>query len=389
MLNYSVRRRLQTEQCSPALAAEPHSTLNSPAPLGRNHHGTALAIIQDYSALVYRVCLHWPLYRELLGNVLNKLPANVSNMFGANIIYNPETDVPDLSGKVAIVTGGNAGLGKNSVLEFARHGAKVYMASRTESKARQAIEEIIVQVPNAQIEYLHLDLTSFEGIKQAADEFISKESQLHILLNNAGVMAMAPELTKDGFDIQWGTNHMGHALLTKLLLPTMIKTAQNSAKNSIRVVNVSSEGHRGARLGINFADTALANSSKWTRYAQSKLANILHAKALAKRYSEYGIIAVSCHPGVVFTDLYIPFTSSLGFLGSAIVWPMKRLLTSPEVGSYNEIGLCTSPQVTTEDGGSYYLPVLKKGTPSVYGQDDALADRLWEYTEQQLRDRGY
>jgi len=244
-------------------------------------------------------------------------------------------------------------------------------------------------VPNAQIEYLHLDLTSLEGIKQAADEFISKESHLHILLNNAGVMAMLPELTNDGFDIQWGTNHMGHALLTKLLLPTLIKTAQNSRKNSVRVVNVSSEAHRGARSGINFVDTALATSSKWTRYGQSKLANILHAKALAKRYSEHGIIAVSCHPGVVFTDLYAPFTASLGFLGSAIAWPMKWFTTSPEVGSYTEIGLCTSPEVTVEDGGSYYTPVLKKSSPSAYGQDDTLADKLWEYTEQQLRDRGY
>jgi len=254
---------------------------------------------------------------------------------------------------------------------------------------RQAIEEIIALVPNAQIEYLNLDLTSLEGIKQAVDEFTSKESQLHILLNNAGVMGMASELTKDGFDVQWGTNHMGHALLTKLLLPTLIKTAQTSPRNSVRIVNVSSEGHRGARSGINFADTVLATSSKWTRYGQSKLANILHAKALAKRYGEHGIIAVSCHPGVVFTDLYVPFTSSLGFLGPVFAWPMKKLTVSPEVGSYNQIGLCTSPQITVEDGGSYYIPVMKKGTPSAYGQDGVLADKLWEYTEQQLGDRGY
>ncbi|KAF8435297.1 hypothetical protein BGX38DRAFT_1217602 [Terfezia claveryi] len=376
-----VRRRLQTVV---ATNHEPQPPSTSPLPWG-----PTTTLIQDYAALVYRVCLHWPLCREALGNISNKLPTNISNMFGARNMYNPETGVPNLTGKVAVVTGGNAGLGKNSVLEFARHGGKVYMASRTESRARQAIEEVIAQVPNAQIEYLHLDLTSLEGIKQAADEFISKESQLHILLNNAGVMAMASELTKDGFDIQWGTNYMGHALLTKLLLPTLIKTARNSPKNSVRVVNVASEAHRGARLGINFADTALATSSKLSRYAQSKLANILHAKALAKRYSEHGITAVSCHPGVVFTDLYVPFTSSFGFLGSAISWPLKWFTASPKVGSYNQTGLCTSPQVTTEDGGSYYIPVLKKSSPSAYGQDDTLADELWEYTEQQLRDRGY
>ena len=243
-------------------------------------------------------------------------------------------------------------------------------------------------MPNAQIEYLYLDLASLESIKKAADEFISKESQLHILLNNAGVLAKAPELTKDGFDIQWGTNYMGPALLTKLLLPTLITTAQKSPKNSVRIVNVASEGHRAARFGINFADTALAISSICVRYGQSKLANVLHAKTLAKRYGGHGIVAVSCHPGVIITDLFIPAASSLGFLGSAILWLLKKLTISPDVGCYTQIELCTSPKVTVEDGGSYYLSTLKSA-PSEYGQDDALADRLWEYTEQQLRDRGY
>lgn len=310
-------------------------------------------------------------------------------LFRSKKSYNPETDVPDLTGKVAIVTGGNAGLGKISVTEFARHGAKVYMASRTESKARQSIEEIRTQVPNAQIEFLHLDLGSLQSVKQAADEFLSKESQLHILLNNAGLMGMPPQLTKDGFDVQWGTNHMGPALLTKLLLPTLITTARNSPRNSVRIVNVSSEAHTGARSGINFDDIALAKSNTFARYAQSKLANLLHAKGLAKRYSENGIIAVSCHPGIIHTNIWGEFTGTLGFLGSVMRWLMKKLMTSAEVGSYTQIGLCTSPQITVEDGGSYFVPVLKKATPTKYGQDDTLADKLWDWTEQQLRDRGY
>ncbi|KAF8477340.1 retinol dehydrogenase 12 [Kalaharituber pfeilii] len=309
-------------------------------------------------------------------------------MFFNKETYNPKTDVPDLAGRVALVTGGNAGLGKVSVLEFARHGAKVYMASRTESKARKAIDEIKAEVPGAQVEYLHLDLTSLQSVKEAADEFLSKESQLHILLNNAGVMAMPAQLTTDGFDIQWGTNHIGHALLTKLLIPTMVRTAESAPKDTVRIVNVASLGHKGAS-GINFEDTALSKSSAWTRYGQSKLANILHARALAKRYADKGIVAVSLHPGMIVTDLYTPFQKSLGLLGLVIQYPLKLFSKSVVEGSYNQIALCTSPKVTVKDGGSYYHPVMKKETPSSFAQDEKLADKLWEYTENVLKEKGY
>ena len=208
-------------------------------------------------------------------------------------------------------------------------------------------------------------------------------------------MALPPAQTKDGFDIQWGTNYMGHALLTKLLLPTLLSTAAAADNNTttttttVRIVNVSSQGHRGAVFGINFEDPALASSNTWLRYAQSKLANILHAKALAKRYAAQGVIAVSCHPGVIHTDLYKPFTASLGVVATLLSFPLKYIASSPEAGSHNQIAMCTAPEVTLDDGGAYYLPVLRKSSPSKFALDDTLADDLWEYTEAKLKEKGY
>ena len=252
----------------------------------------------------------------------------------------------------------------------------------------KAIEEIKANHSDAQLEFLQLDLSSLESVKHAADEFLSKEAHLHVLLNNAGVMALPASTTKDGFDVQWGTNHMGHALLTKLLLPTLLKTAEASPPNTVRIANLSSEGHRWTKAP-DFANLLLPNESPWTRYGQSKLANILHAKALAKRYGDKNIVAVAIHPGVIWTDLYNPFSSKLGFLGKLIEWPSRMILTDVATGAHNQIAACTSEKVTVEDGGSYYVPVLKKGTPSKFAMDEGLADRLWEYTEGALKEKGY
>ena len=253
---------------------------------------------------------------------------------------------------------------------------------------RQSIEDIVSQVPDAKVEYLRLDLSSLESIKEAVDEFLSKESELHILLNNAGVMAYPPQQTKDGFDIQWGTNHMGHALLVKLLLPTLLSTAASEPPDTVRIVNVASEGHRASR-GIKFEDTAQANGNKWLRYGQSKLANILHARALAKHYGDQGVVALACHPGTIYTDLYTPFTEAMGVFGKLLSYPLKTFMTSVTVGSYNQIALCTSPKITVKDGGLYFLPVLQQGKPTSYGEDDELAEKLWVYTEDALKEKGY
>jgi len=152
-------------------------------------------------------------------------------------------DIPDLSGQIIIVTGGNTGIGKETVKELLNHDAKVYLAARNQEKAFAAIKELS-EVTGKEAIFLKLDLSDLKGIKAAAEEFLSKETQLHVLFNNAGVMVPPVEqLTADGYDLQFGTNVLGHFYFTKLLLPTLIATAKTSSDGKARVVNTSSLGH--------------------------------------------------------------------------------------------------------------------------------------------------
>ena len=216
--------------------------------------------------------------------------------------FNPEKDIPDLSGKVILVTGGNTGLGKETVLQLAKHNpSQIFLAARNPSKAEAAIADVKKVVPTANITFLPLDLTSLKSVDSAAKSFQSQSKRLDLLYNNAGIMAVPAATTQEGYEIQFGTNHIGHALLTKLLLPTMLKTAEEPNAD-VRIINLSSMGHQMAPTkGIDFDNLSLSNSSPWTRYGQSKLANILFAKELAKRYPT--ITSISVHPGIIKTDV--------------------------------------------------------------------------------------
>ncbi|KAM0280381.1 hypothetical protein ACHAQH_004094 [Verticillium albo-atrum] len=304
------------------------------------------------------------------------------------VSFNPDKDIPDLSGKVIIVTGGNIGLGKETVLQLSKHKPEhIYLAARTESKAQAAIEEIRKAAPNAApISFLSLDLTSFDSIKKAVAEFQSKSDKLHILINNAGIMASPAALTKEGYEIQFGTNHMGHALLTKLLLPTLKRTAASSPPQDVRIVNVSSllENTAPRTNTYDFAQlkTEAAGVATFTRYGISKLANVHHASALARRNPDLKV--VSLHPGVVKTNL----ASS----GAAVSWPILKLLLpimglfvmSVANGTKNNLWTATSPDVKT---GEFYFPVgvpVKDTKASKMARDRDLEEALWEWTEKEL-----
>ncbi len=229
---------------------------------------------------------------------------------------------------------------------------------------------------------------SFESIKKAADTVTKSTTRLDILLNNAGIMAKPPSLTKDGYEIQFGTNHMGHALLTRLLLPTLEKTAKEQGdKADVRIVNVSSLGHQFAPEGglvLEKCKTDLHSISTLTRYGQSKLANILHAKALAKRYPSIKCVAI--HPGRVDTRLM----RGLGATWPWIKIPMKlfggMFLVTPEQGALTQLFAATSKDAKT---GSYYVPIAKEDEASDYARDEKLADKLWDWTEKELDAAGY
>lgn len=216
------------------------------------------------------------------------------------VSFNPDKDIPDLEGKVVLVTGGNIGLGRESVYQLAKHNPQIFLAARDKAKADATIADIKKELPNAKITFLELDLASFASVKKAADTFEASSKRLDILMNNAGIMACPAGLTKEGYEIQFGTNHMGHALLSKLLLPTLQRTAKEPGSD-VRIINLSSWGNNFAPKGGLIFDamkTDMQSYTTFSRYGQSKLANILFNRELAKRYPSIkcGTYLDACSP---------------------------------------------------------------------------------------------
>ncbi|KAK5078967.1 hypothetical protein LTS08_003881 [Lithohypha guttulata] len=314
--------------------------------------------------------------------------------------FSPDKDIPDLSGKVILITGANVGLGRESLHQLAKHNPRtIYLAARSKAKADQTIKEINDTLPDtaqSTIRFLECDLTSFDSIKKAAKTFTSESDRLDILMNNAGIMACPEGLTNEGYEVQFGTNHVGHSLLIKLLLPTLQKTAKDAPTGSVRIVNLSSAGEQLAPKpdGIKFDSLKTPNSgglSTWTRYGQSKLANVLYARALAKRYPE--IVSVSVHPGVVQTELT---RGPLASYGSWLYYPTKIMAAlfckSVAQGALNQTWAAVAPVAKQEGGqgvknGTFYHPVGVAGKDSGLAKDehDVLSDKLWEWTEKELK----
>lgn len=295
-------------------------------------------------------------------------------------------DIPDLSGKVILVTGANSGLGLQSVLDLARHGPKeIWLTSRTTEKANEAIQEIKKEVPGANLKPLSLDLASFDSIKSAARSFTQASQRLDILLLNAGIMASDAGLTKDGYEVQFGTNHVGHALLTKLLTPLLDKTAAEPSSDVRVVVLTSGAVAMAPNDGIQFdtLKTEQESMGTWTRYGQSKLANALFARQLAKLHTTWTVTAI--HPGVVTTNLS-RHVKERYWWANALMPIANLLLTTVQQGALNQLWGATAPKGTIESGEMYF-PVadLTGGRRGPYVKDDALAKKLWDWTEQELK----
>jgi NAD(P)-dependent dehydrogenase (short-subunit alcohol dehydrogenase family) len=288
---------------------------------------------------------------------------------------------------------GNSGLGKQTITYLSSHSpARIYLAARTPSKATSAIADIRATVPSAcEIIHLPLDLTSFSSIASAASTFLASESRLDILINNAGIMASPYSATKEGYEIQFGTNHMGHALLTKLLLPVLLETAKQPGAD-VRIVTLSSVGHALTPPGgIIFDQAALEAQNTWRRYGSSKLANILYTRALAEHYPS--LTCVALHPGVILTDLFNNVrTNPLLKLGMWIYGWLGLVLPghyrSAVDGALNQTWAATVKREELESG-AYYKPVGVRNSGSKWARDEGLERKLWEWTEGELERFGY
>lgn len=236
-------------------------------------------------------------------------------------------------------------------------------------------------MPAAAITFIECDLANLASVQKAAKEFTSVSPRLDVLINNAGVMALPPGLTKDGYEIQFGTNHVGHALLVKLLLPTLEKTAAEP-DSDVRIVSLSSLGHKYTVTGgVDFKTlkTDRKDATTWARYGQSKLANILYSKALARRYPAIKCVAV--HPGAVDTNLSATLESQNWIYPylKAIIKPLA--VTPAHQGAWNQLWAATSPDAVS---GEYYTPVAATGGASGWATDEKLSEDLWEWTQKEL-----
>lgn len=298
-------------------------------------------------------------------------------------------EVPDLSGRRALVTGVTSGLGEHTALELARRGAQVVMAARSSAKLEQAVDAVRRTLPQAALVPLVVDLADLSSIRRAAEE-AGRLGPLDILVNNAGVMATPHRRTVDGFELQMGTNHFGHFALTGLLWPHL------AAADAARVVTVSSQMHRLARtvpLGDPRHDSG-HRYEKWTVYAQSKLANLLFAFELERRARAAGtkVQSMAAHPGYARTNLQRtgPGMGS-GRANAAILLGVTRLVGQPsDVGALPSIMAATMPGLP---GGSYVGPrgpFEARGLPTVVkasrvANDPDLARRWWELSEEATR----
>ena len=207
-------------------------------------------------------------------------------------------DIPDQSGRVAIVTGANSGLGLVTARELARAGARVVMACRDEEKGREAVRAVEVRAPGSELELEALDLASLDSVRSFAERVRERHAALDLLINNAGVMATPRRETADGFELQFGTNHLGHFALTGLLLDTL------EGRDDARVVTLSSGAHRSGRIAFDNLGGE-RRYFRWRAYGQSKLANLMFALELDRRLRAAGstIKSLAAHPGWSATNL--------------------------------------------------------------------------------------
>lgn len=290
-------------------------------------------------------------------------------------------NIPDLTGKVIVITGANSGIGFESARELARKGAEVILASRNQNKAEAALQEIIAENPSARLVFIPLDLADLDSVKEFADQFKARYERLDVLINNAGVM-MVPYLeTAQGFELQLGTNHLGHFALTGLLIDLLLITPGS------RVVNISSNAHHAGEIDFSNLFYLDGGYTPSAAYSRSKLANLLFTYQLQRSFEDRGddVMALAAHPGISATGL------ADHFLGGRFVWLIRGLmrvfLQSAARGALPGLRAAVDPQAR---GGAYYgpdgkgersgYPVVVRSNPASHNLSDAAS--LWDISQE-------
>jgi NAD(P)-dependent dehydrogenase (short-subunit alcohol dehydrogenase family) len=287
--------------------------------------------------------------------------------------------IPDQSGRLAVVTGANSGLGLVTARELARKGAHVVLACRNLGKGEEARRAIVTRAPTASVEVAELDLASLESVRGFAEGLRSEHGGIDLLINNAGVMATPHRRTADGFELQFGTNHLGHFALTGLLIDRL------EGREEARVVTLSSGVHRIGRIAFDNLGGE-RRYFRWRAYGQSKLANLLFALELDRRLRAAGstIKSMAAHPGYAATNLQHAGPTRLDAL--LMVVPNRVFAQSDEMGALPTLYAATEPGV---EGGTYVGPDgmaeqrghPKKVSPNAAARDEEVARRLWEVSE--------
>ena len=279
----------------------------------------------------------------------------------------------EMDRKTVVITGGNTGIGKEAAVGVASLGAGVVITSRNEERGRAAREEIVERSGNNDVQVMPLDLASFRSIRSFASDALDRHDRLDVLVNNAGLILRRRTETEDGFEATFGINHVGHFLLTDLLVDRLKTSAP------ARVVVVASTAHKSARSGLDFDDLKGERSYRWMdAYAKSKLANIYFSRELARRLDGTGVTVNALHPGFVRSDF--GRDGDLGRLyGFGIKYLAGPFAISPERGARTTTYVASSPEVADVTGG--YFDKCKQTQPSAVARDDAAAQRLWEASE--------
>ncbi|MQA82796.1 MAG: SDR family NAD(P)-dependent oxidoreductase [Streptosporangiales bacterium] len=282
--------------------------------------------------------------------------------------------IPDLTGRVAVVTGANSGIGFVTALELARHSARVVAAGRNDERGQAAVAEMRAQVPGARVDWATLDLGDLASVRAFAAAFTGDHRHLDLLVNNAGIALAGHGRLANGFERQFGVNHLGHFALTGLLLPSLL------TRPGARVVTVSSDAHERAHLDIDDLQSE-RNYGRARAYGRSKLANLLFAFELHRRAVATGadLRSVAVHPGATATNI----ANGNSPLLTAVTWVMARFMRPATAGAVPSLYAAAADDVA---GGDYLVPgpkdstpVQRRAAPQAYDQADAV--RLWDVSE--------